>query len=199
MVTLISACTTYSDISTTAFHQNNLPTHGSIYVTATDPAISDSLEFNHYKSLVEFKLAEKGYRITPKSDADLIVSFSYGIEFVQTSSTISTYPSSGLNTSVGVGRSSRGRHASVGIHTGSVNATVSSNSEYVRVLALDLLDAQSVRDGKPNKIYQATVKNTGKCTNLNGIFDDMLFAMFLEFPGESGNTEVIKVETEENC
>lgn len=73
-----------------------------------------------------------------------------------------------------------------------VNNTAST--EYTRAIAMDLLDAQSIRDGEPKKLYEVRVKSRGKCANLNQVFPAMLSGMFALFPGESGKTEHIEVQ-----
>ncbi|NRB42950.1 MAG: hypothetical protein HRU20_31530 [Pseudomonadales bacterium] len=200
MIAMLGACSSYLDISSTAYYQDVPPTSGRIYVKAADPAIAQSLEFQHYKTEFEIKFTEQGYTIVAESNAQMIAAISYGVEGANLTTSTSLQPSSGLNTSVRVGRSSRGRHGSVGISTGTGSTkTTSANISYSRFLKLDLSNVPENADEQSMSFYQITVKSQGKCANLTGVFKQMLFALFIQFPGESGKSIAMQVEGEEHC
>lgn len=197
-IVMQSACSSFIDINSTAYYQDAPPTSGNIYVKPADPALLKSLEFQHYKTQFEIKLTEKGYTITAEANAQMIALISYGVEGAELITSTSLQPSSGFNTSVRVGRSSMGRHGSVGISSGSIQTT-SSKLNFNRYLTLELIKVSNQTDIKPVSFYQITVRSEGECANLTAVFDPMLFALLTIFPGESGKTISMQVEGEERC
>ena len=197
----ISACSSFLDLSITSFHQGDVPLEGKVFVAAENETLQSSLAFNHYKALLENKLLAQGYTITAESDADFIVSIDYGSEKRNPVNPQVSSPSkannSGFNTSISIGRSSRGRHGSVGISTGvsSPSTQVSNSTAYIRFLQLSFFSVGATEQA----LYQATVKSRGECGEINSVFEAMLFALFIDFPAENAKTTMLQVEGEERC
>ena len=64
---------------------------------------------------------------------------------------------------------------------------------------MDIVDAGSLRIGAFRKIYEIRAKSTGGCSVIAEVFDEMLEAMFWDFPGESGKPRTVEVGGEFNC
>lgn len=185
--TLLTACTSYIGMNSTYFYQQEVPQQGRVLIVAADPEHNESLEFQHYKSLFAVKLSELGYGITEEKDqAELVALITYGIDTGKT--VIKSQPIYGY--SGYYGRYSMPHYTVVGVSN-------TESTEYMRAIAMDLIDAQSIRDGEPKKLYEVRVKSRGKCSNLNQVFPAMLTGMFAKFPGDSGKTEYIEVEGED--
>ena len=82
---------------------------------------------------------------------------------------------------------------------GVVGSGTRSVTAYTRAIALDIVDAESMKKGSPRKVYEGRVKSTGKCSIIVEVFDEMLEAMFTDFPGESGKTRRMSVSGDFNC
>lgn len=191
----LCACSSYLDMSTTTFYQDDMPLNGSIHVKANDSDINSSLEFSHYKTQIEIKLAEKGYTIASESGASMIALVSYGIEYAQAS--VSTNKQPNMTTSVGIGRSSRGRHASVGISSANtMNSATVLSTDYSRYIHIKLLPNSTEN---ATSLYEGKVRSKGRCADINAVFPKMLFALFVQFPGISGQTQEIEIEGKEHC
>ncbi|NRB37395.1 MAG: DUF4136 domain-containing protein [Pseudomonadales bacterium] len=190
LILLLSACTSYIGMNSTYFYQEDFPKQGRILIVAAAPEQNDSLEFLHYKELFKRKLSELGYGLTDEKDqAELVALITYGIDSGNTQ--IKSQPIYGYTGFYGYrGRYSMPHYTVVGVQN-------IETTEYTRAIAMDLLDAQSIRDGEPKKLYEVRVKSRGKCANLNQVFPAMINGMFAHFPGESGKTEFIEVEGED--
>ncbi len=180
----LSSCTNYVSLDTTHFYLPDFPRSGAVFIVAADPKINESLEFAHYKPMMAAKLQEQGYAITDDKDkADIVALFTFGIDNGQT--VTKTHPIYGYTGYYG--RYSMPHYTVVGIST-------SESTEFTRAIAMDLVDAQSIRDGKTKKLYEVRVKSRGRCSTLTQVFPQMLSGMFSNFPGESGKTQSIEVE-----
>ncbi len=198
MLLLIVGGCSHIKMQSTAFYQQSPPLQAAVFVVAADDSQASSLAFQHYKQQFEFSLAQAGYRIVAKEKAELMVSIAYGVEG-QTMQKAAK-PSSGVRTSVSVGRGSAGRHGSIGFSTGTGNATaVSSNTQYHRFLSMEFIPAQSWATDNPAAVYQRSITSLGPCGDVNLVFEPMLQAMFAEYPGVSGETIMLEVKGKEQC
>lgn len=69
---------------------------------------------------------------------------------------------------------------------GVVGSSTGSATRYNRAIALDIVEASSFKKGNPKKVYQGRTKSKGSCSVIVEVFDEMLEAMFIGFPGENG-------------
>lgn len=204
----LSGCMSFVRTTTTNFHAQGHEQRGAVLVVAADAEANNSLEFSHYKKRVEQKLATVGYTIanTPEK-ADFIALIAYGIDNGKTSIVSTpiigqtgggtTYSS---GTVYGYGGSASYSGSSYTMPTyGVVGSSTSSRTEYTRAVALDIVDAHSIKSGKPAKLYEIRAKSTGSCSSINGVFDSILEAMFKSFPGESGKSQTIDVPWDGSC
>ncbi len=205
---LLSGCMSFVRTTTTTFHGQGHEQRGSILVAAADAKVNDSLEFSHYKKRVEQKLSTIGYTISQTADnADFIALIAYGIDNGKTS-IVSTpiFGQTGGGTTYssgsvyGYGGSASYSGTSYTMPTyGIVGSSTSSQTEYTRAIALDIVNAKSVESGKPVKLYEMRARSTGSCSSINGVFDEILEAMFKSFPGESGKSQTIEVPWDGSC
>lgn len=207
MMIFISGCVGVFT-KTTAFYPPDYKNSGTIFVAAAEAEVNSSLEFAHYKKKFEQKLVENGYTIVNNpSEASYIAFVAYGIDngkssvvstpiFGQTGG--GTVNSSG--TVYGVGGSASYFGTSYSMPTfGVVGAMNNSVTEYTRVIALDIVDAKSLKSGKAVKVYEARAKSTGSCGVIAGVFDEILEALFEGFPGENGKVRNSEVSSKGGC
>ncbi len=206
-VLVLSGCATVVT-RTTAFYTSDYTTSGSIFVIPADAEKNNSLEFASYKKRFEDKLSTNGYSIvTNANDAKYIAIVAFGIDngkssvvsmplFGQTGGG-TTYSS---GTVYGTGGSASYSGSSYTMPTyGIVGSSTSSATTYTRAIALDIVEAKSLKTGKPKKIYEARVKSSGTCSVIAGVFNELLEAMFKEFPGDNGKTRLAEIPYKGEC
>lgn len=191
-----------------AFYEDSYSPKGSIAVVSADSSVNGSLEFAAYKKKFENKLSMVGYRIElDPSNADYIALVAYGIDSGETSA-VST-PIFG-KTSGGATRSSGtvyGASGSVSYSSSSytmptygvVGSSTKSVTTYNRAVAIDIVEARSFEAGMPKKVYEGRTKSKGSCSIIAEVFDEMLDAMFSDFPGENGRNRRKEVPGEFSC
>ena len=207
MLIFLSGCATVHT-KTTAFYIPDYKNTGTIAVVAADATVNSSLEFAHYKKKFEQKLAANGYTIVSNpSEAQYIALVAYGIDSGK-SSIVSTpifgQTGGGSTYSSGTVYSSRGSATYSGTSYtmptyGVVGSATSSQTMYTRAIALDIVDAQSLKDGAPKKVYEARAKSSGSCSVIAGVFDAILEGMFKDFPGISGKVRSVNVTWDGDC
>jgi hypothetical protein len=212
LVALLAGCATTPSprvvTSTTDFFIPDFQKSGSILVVAADAEINGSLEFAHYKSKFEAKFSEHGYQIVhDPEDAEYIALVAYGIDNGRTS-IVSTpiYGQTGggvtysSGTVYGAGRSTTysGRSYTMPSY-GVVGSSARSQTRYARAIALDIVWAQSLIDGRPDKVYEGRARSLGTCGIFVEVFDEILEAMFQGFPGSNGGSRKLEVPPNANC
>jgi len=192
----------------TVFYVDGYSPKGSISVVSGEANVNNSLEFAAYKNKFERKLSLAGYMIgSNPNKTDYIALVAYGIDYGETSiiSTPifgqtgggSTYSS---GTVYGSGSSASYSGSSYTMPTyGIVGSSSHARTEYNRAIALDIVEAKSFKEGKPIKVYEGRTKSKGSCSVIVEVFDEMLEAMFSDFPGENGRNRLQQVDSIANC
>jgi hypothetical protein len=199
----ISACSS-SSIKTnrTAFYNEGYQVSGTLFVTPANQENKNSLEFANYKKKIEAKLATTGYTIVNEQGAaDYIAIVAYNIDAGQTAlvSTPRLVPSSYLYEERFPRVPERRLSAT---DPNIVNASINSIVIYQRELSLDIVEANSFNIASPEqaiKVYESRVKSTGTCEVIASVFDQLLTAMFNNFPGENGKAVIAKIPFDDKC
>jgi len=207
ILTILSGCATVNT-KTTTFYIPEYKNLGTIAVVAAEAAVNSSLEFAYYKKQFEQKLAANGYSIVSNpTEAQYIGFVAYGIDNGK-SSIVSTpifgQTGGGTTYSSGTVYGSRGSATYSGTSYtmpsyGVVGSVASSQTMYTRAIALDIVDAQSLTKGTAKKVYEARAKSVGSCSVIAGVFEEMLEAMFKDFPGINGKVRSVKVPSKGGC
>ena len=194
--------------TTTTFRGEGHEQRGSIYVISANKEKNGSLEFQSYKSKIESKLAINGYKIArSKNDAEFIAVVSYGIDNGK-SETISVpifgQTGGGSTYSSGTVYGSRGAAYYSGLTYsmptfGVTGSSAVSRTNYTRAVAIDILDAKSLKEGNVNKKYELRASSSGSCSIIAEVIDAILEGMFTGFPNESGKSNTVKTPGVFNC
>lgn len=198
-----TACSTMEvKTNTTAFYVSEYKSAGSIFVISADAEKNNSLEFANYKKKIEAKLVVTGYSIAANADlAEYIASVAYGIGNGKTS-VILTPRLSSPNALYGGRLSTKPyRHYMMPSYD-VVGASANLITTYTRAIKLDIVVAKSLKKGKidqAQKVYESKVKSTGECAVIAGIFDQLLEAMFQNFPGDNGKTITATIPYDGQC
>lgn len=208
-VIILTGCATPRVVTNnTAFFVDSYAPRGTISVVSGKEEVNNSLEFAAYRRKFEKKLSEVGYAIeSDPNKADFIALVAYGIDNGETS-TVSTpifgQTSGGTTYSSGTVSGSGGSVNYSGTSYtmptyGVVGSSTGSVTTYNRAIALDIVEAKSFKEGKPKKVYEGRTKSKGSCSVIVEVFDEMLEAMFSDFPGENGRNRKQVVPGVFNC
>ena len=208
MVSIFLGCTNKIRTTTTTFYAPEHQQRGAIIVMSLDRQANNSLAFKHYQSKFNDKLKAQGYSIARSvEESDYIALVSYGIDHGK-SSIISTpivgQISGGTEYRSGTvyidGKKTTysGFSYTMPVY-GVVGSSTRTITKYTRAIAMDIVKTDSFKLKKPVKMYEVRAKSVGNCSVMLDVFDEMLEAMFTNFPNESGKAIVVAVDSDSNC
>ncbi len=208
MVSVLSGCANKIRTTTTTFYAPDHQERGAIIVVSSDHQTNNSLAFKHYQAKFNEKLKAQGYTIAPSIEAsDYIALVSYGIDHGK-SSIVSTpivgqigggteYRSGTLYID-GKKTSYSGFNYTMPIY-GVVGSSTRTITTYTRAIAMDIVKTDSFKLDNPVKMYEVRAKSVGNCSVMLEVFDEMLEAMFTDFPNESGKAITVVVASDSEC
>ena len=166
----------------------------TIAVRAESAANETSLEFLNYRPKIARKLDFVGFDVREDlADPDYIALVSYGVDGTEQRSTTTASPAfGGFGLGVGVGRSP---------FYGSVGRTYNTQtwSEYNRYIAIDIVEGGTAQSDSPVRVYEGRAQSAGRCPTLAGVFDEVLDALFQDFPGANGKTVFVSIPWDGSC
>lgn len=191
----LSACGTMVHTNVTAFHEKEALVPGKGFKIIPLEGQKNSLEFSQYASLVKEKMEEHGYvPAGGKVAAYYGVSLRYGIDDGR--KVTSSYPVYGqvgggttyhygtVNSYGGFGSYSGTSYSAPKF--GVVGSNVVTNTEYTRVLFLDIVNLKTNK-----KVYEGNVKSVGSTGTFSGVGKCLIQALFQKFPGDNGKTSSV--------
>jgi hypothetical protein len=199
---------TYLKTDTTAFYKESFESKGSIVVLSGDINLNNSLEFDTYKQKVQAKLLIEGFSLAVDiGSADYAALLLYAVDdgkqsvvytpiYGRTSRIINSYSDIAYNED-GKAVYIRTNHLSPSF--GVVGASKQTKTNYRHTLAMDIVTADSLNQDQAKKIFEGRTISTGKCSVMVEVFDEMLEAMFIDFPGENGRNRAQTVESITHC
>lgn len=208
MASVFSGCANKIRTTTTTFYAPDHQQRGAIIVMSLDEQTNHSLAFKHYQARFNDKLKAQGYSIAPNIEAsNYIALVSYGIDHGK-SSLVSTpvigqigggteYRSGTINID-GKKTAYSGFYYSMPIY-GVVGSSTRTVTTYTRAIAMDIVKTDSFKSKDPIKMYEIRAKSVGNCAVMLEVFDEMLEAMFTNFPNESGKAITVSVESDSEC
>jgi len=208
LLCLTSCGTPPVQTTTTSFYVGEYKKSGTIAVVTGVTASNNSLEFEHYKMLIEQKLASVGYKISNNpASADYIAYATFGIDLGK--NTVVAIPIYGQSS--GESTYSSGATYETEFNTLYPGATYSmpayslagsgsqSEAGYTRAIALDIAIATSIKAGHPKKVFESRANSIGMCGVFAAVFEPMLEAMFTDFPGVNGKPKTVQVKWDGGC
>jgi len=194
---VLAACSSPSiKANVTAFYtpEVNDTVGKTVVVRAHPEAKESSLEFISYRPKIAQKLRLVGFEVDENvRDPDYIAFVSYGVNGREQKSSTSSSPYFGsLGVGVGVGR---------GPVFGGIGRSYNTQTweEYSRFISIDIVEADTARSNNPVRIYEGKVQSVGKCPTLAGVFDQVLDALFEDFPGANGKTTFLTIPWDGSC
>jgi len=188
----LSACATPFQGEVTTFHEWQHPHGETIRIVPMDERKAGSLELRHYAGLVAERLEGIGYSVVaPRVRSDFVAEMDYGIDGGRTE--IRSWPRSAVWYHFSHGHY---HHPFYYGHLYPVYPPpeIYSYTVYTRTLSLSI---RAVGNGQPPRVvYEGRVQSVGRSSRLEEIMPYMVSAMFTHFPGESGVTKIVTVETD---
>jgi hypothetical protein len=166
-------------------HQLPKDLSGTTYVMIPFKEQEGRLEHKAYEETVRQELNAKGFRETTVDQAQTVVFFAYGID--KGRAVDSSYPIIG-QTGVETCTSTSCLDSSPWPTYGVVGTRETRQTEYTRVLRLDIVDKQALAEGNIKKLYEGKVVSNGSSNQLMKVLPTMVKALFEDFPGQSGST-----------
>lgn len=194
---ILSGCGSFVGSNVSVFH--NLPkidTQSKIeYSFLKLEGQENSLEYDTYQSKIKNQLLKNNF--IEKENSNLLISIQYGINngkekigstpiFGQTG--VSSSYTSGTVTSYGGGYGSYSGTTNYTPTLGIVGSSSYSYTEYTRYLNMYMYDKSSKKI-----VYEGKVVSSGSTRQLLPVIDEMIEALFKNFPGESGKSNYIEV------
>ena len=184
LLAMLSGCA-LSRSQVAVVHQLPKDLSGTSYVMIPFKEQEGRLEHKAYEETVRQELNAKGFRETTVDQAQTVVFFAYGID--KGRAVDSSYPIIG-QTGVETCTSTSCLDSSPWPTYGVVGTRETRQTEYTRVLRLDIVDKQALAEGNIKKLYEGKVVSNGSSNQLMKVLPTMVKALFEDFPGQSGST-----------
>jgi hypothetical protein len=167
---------------------HQLPTNlsGTAYVITPFKEQEENPYYDAYAEAVRQELNAKGFRETTLDEAQVVVFFAYGID--KGKGVVSSYPIIG-QTGVEACTSNSCLDSSPWPNYVVVGTKETSETQYTRVLRVDIVDKQSLTEGNIKKLYEGKVVSSGFSNQLVKVLPEMVKALFEDFPSQSGSTK----------
>ncbi|KRA81274.1 DUF4136 domain-containing protein [Altererythrobacter sp. Root672] len=194
----LAACTTPFKADVSRFEsQLPAPAGQTFYVAALDPALEGGIEFRTYAQLVTNHLTELGYRpVTDRQGADLIVSFDYGVDNGR-----ERIRSTGFSDPWGSWYGYRpgwrgGFYGSRGGPWGWGWNSAFFNDVYSYTVFTSGVDLKIDRAADGVRLFEGNAQALSTSNRLQYLVPNLVDAMFVGFPGNSGETVRISIAPE---
>ena len=190
----LSGCATGLNTRVSRFQQLSAPAGQTFVVQSKDPALNDSLEFQHYADVVAAHMVQQGYtRASDPSHADLVVDMHYAVdngrEKVVSDPIGPAYGPWGPWGGGYWGYRGWGWGWNDPFLFGPGYNDVHSYTLYTSRLDLDI---DRTADGR--QVFEGHAQAHSRTDALTKLVPDLIEAMFTGFPGNSGETVKITVQ-----
>lgn len=162
---------------------------GTIAVQPTQETLQDSLEYKLYRSKLENQLQALGYSLGEPETAVYIARLGYGVEDVEVDE---RHPNVVFTTGFG----GYYRRGGVGVL---LSDGPRYDNEYLRSLSLSITRTPQTAGEEPRRVYEVTALSKGSCPIMSVVFDEMLAAVFQNFPGQNGAVKTVTVRGDASC
>ncbi len=184
----VTACSQSFKSDVARFHKLPAPTGESFLIVAKDEDKNGGIEFSQYAGLVRARLMDIGYRTVTEGDPDLVVRMDYNMS--DGDQRTRSRPGYGYGYyGYGLGHSLHSFHHPYWPGYGYYSSGNYSVTVYTRKLEMDILRA----DGEV--LFEGKAISVGRDNRMPEIMPYLVQAMFANFPGESGVTKVVEIET----
>lgn len=157
---------------------------GTVEVKALREEVQPTLEFAHYKRILQNKLVALGYQLSPENEqSDYVVLLDYAVAETLDESNERLYLDA----------------AHINLRRSRTDTVVvvndRSDKQYKRTVKVVIAE----NTPEAPRLYEVTGHSEGECEVLSIVFDEMIDAMFTDFPAANGSTKTIRVEGDVRC
>ena len=194
-----AACSTAYRSDVTRFHKLPEPMGETVFITSVDPAKAGSLELAQYAGLLVPRLQTLGYKVVTDPKAELVVEIDYDV----TQSERRYYRYGGYSYyhhypffspyHFGFGHHAF-RHHGFG-HYG-FGYTYYPQDPYIRTVYTNRL-VMKIQRANGELLFEGNALMNDYQDRLPRVMPYLVDAMFTNFPGQSGETEVVRLERSE--
>ncbi len=188
LMSLLASCAYKMKSDVVTFHEGPLPRGETIRVEPMDDLKRGSLEFEHYAESIRSNLRKIGYTpVKSGQPAQLVAQIDYSVSEGQTQVRSDTRGYTRYHFYYG--------HNLSPFYYGFYNdwpSEIYTYPVYNRLLLMNI----SRFEGKREVLFEGRVQSVGREKEIAKIMPYLITAMFTNFPGESGVTKVVTVETQ---
>lgn len=179
----------------TTFVSPDFTPQGTLYIVSANKEQNHSLEFEHFRKMLGDAFALQGYTIVNSmKKAKQIAIVSYGMDNGHTK-TVSTpiYGYDDFNRySILIPGYPMPNYAIVGMNT-------VEYEEYTHVLAIEIVEASTIKSKHIKQLYSAKVVTKNSCPMITPVFNDLVAGFFTQFPGSNAQAMQFKVQSNMRC
>ena len=195
LLATLSGCALLSS-QIAVLHQLPKDPSGTTYAMVPFKEQEGRLQHKAYEEAVRQQLNSNGFRETTLDQAQTVVFFAYGIDTGK--GVVSSYPIIG-QTGVEACTSTSCLDSSPWPTYGVVGTRKTLETQYTRVLRVDIVDKQALTEGNIKKLYEGKVVSRGFSNQLAEVLPEMVKALFEDFPGQSGSTRTSSQVTDSSA
>lgn len=213
---LTAACSSSYRSDVTRFHKLPEPKGETVFITSSDAAKAGGIEFSQYAGLLVPRLQSLGYEVTNDPKADLVVEIDYDV--TQSERRYQTYGASPYYYGFGYGGFGHHgfghggfghyglRYGGYGHHGfgyggfrhhgfgyGGFGDVYYPRETYIRTIYTSRL-VMKIRRANGELLFEGSAQSTNYRDRLPTAMPYLVEAMFTNFPGQSGTTEVVRLK-----
>jgi len=188
---VLTGCASSLTSDVVTFHEGPMPAGETIRVVATDPEKVPSLEFRSYANVISEELRKIGY--TPvtdeNADTEFLAEVDYSVDAGQPFLDVGD-PNRYVRYHFSSGRFYDPFY--FGVYD-TWHPEIYTTPTFVRNLQLNIV----TNDADKSHVFEGHVQSNGFDNQLPQIMPYLVTAMFQNFPGESGVTKVVTIDTDQ--
>ena len=195
-----AACSTSYRSDVTRFHKLPEPMGETVFITSSDPAKAGSLELAQYAGLLVPQLQSLGYKVVTDPKADLVVEIDYDVTererryYIYRGYSYYHYPFfSPYHFGFGHHRFAHHGFGHYGFGHYGFGYAFYPQEPRIRIIYTSRL-VMKIRRANGELLFEGNASSNHYRDRLPKAMPYLVAAMFTNFPGQSGSTEVVRIE-----
>jgi len=195
-----AACSTSYRSDVTRFHKLPEPMGETVFITSSDPAKAGSLELAQYAGLLVPQLQSLGYKVVTDPKADLVVEIDYDVTeserryYIYRGYSYYHYPFfSPYHFGFGHHRFAHHGFGPYGFGHYGFGYAFYPQEPRIRIIYTSRL-VMKIRRANGELLFEGNASSNHYRDRLPKAMPYLVAAMFTNFPGQSGSTEVVRIE-----
>ena len=200
LVVFTAACSTSYRSDVTRFHKLPEPMGETVFITSSDPAKAGSLELAQYAGLLVPQLQSLGYKVVTDPKADLVIEIDYDVTeserryYIYRGYSYYHYPFfSPYHFGFGHHRFAHHGFGHYGFGHYGFGYAFYPQEPRIRIIYTSRL-VMKIRRANGELLFEGNASSNHYRDRLPKAMPYLVAAMFTNFPGQSGSTEVVRIE-----